>query len=368
MDMRFLPNSFLLLFAFTALSVVGCKRTVAPVVEPVDPNEIVINALPPSISVANRATLPTTFGAGSTVGLYTRLKNEGDPTAVLQANCYYSYSTPHWAPFTKGDKLLYDLSGRPIYIYGYHPNTAVNGSTTSFAIDGDLKYIKYDMVRNFSTLDSLVMSDFMWSKATGVDANGNVTDEGYIRQIAPVTLPFRHTLSKLSVLVKIIDSYPTGNSSPLVSIKKMWIEGNDFNKIATLGIFSGNVAFTGGDVNVQDTVFWNAPTGGLTAMIDGDATFITDMILIPFSVTKGNTVLKVLLESEGRELMFRADLPVYTGAAYPAPADATQIRFAQNDYNRITLTIDVSSQYINLEGKIEPWSPGNDFELGTDKE
>lgn len=371
--MKFMSNIKWLLCLFAALSVLSCKRNIGPEkpVEPIDPNEVIIKALAPSLDASNavssRAVLPASFGRGSAVGLYTRWKDESDLTKTLQANSFYSYSEPTWTPNSKADKLMYHEFNYPIYIYGYHPFVRAQGSSTTLASSNDSLNINYKMFRDFNTEDSLRMADLLWSKATGIDGSGSVTEDGYTRQGKPVVLPFRHKLCKISYYIKVVDSHPSTGSPTQCTINKVWIESEDLNAETTLNVITGDMVHT--KVSELDSVVWSSDEGVLVNVGAPASTFIADMIVIPFEVTSVTTTrIRIRLQSGPDQIYFTVTVPIYNGNPYPQPANGNRVRFAENDFNLITMTVDVSQRYIYLDSKIEPWGPENGFDLDTEKD
>lgn len=359
----------LLLYAMVGGCVLSCKRHVTPITEPqIDPNEVVVTAVSDNKkenAPVSRGSIPDAFGEGSFVGLYTCLKSDG---TILQANARYGYNIPTWSPEDKTQKLRYHETDEAIYIYGYHPHDRTKGTTTS--VSANQQSVNFRVRNNQSTSDSLQLSDLMWVGATGVAADGTQTMDGYHRQGKPIDLLFRHKLCKLNFKLKIIDSKPFTNSPDKVILKEINVKSKDFALNATLDIKSGSL--TNIPVLTTDSVYWRAPGEGLLMDVYRDADVavvvpITDMIIIPFVATEGGSSFNFKFDIGGYPVAFQKKIDVYSGNLYPSAPSGNKMRFAQNDYNQFTVTIDVSRDYVMLDAKIAPWSDGYAFELVTDR-
>lgn len=356
-----------LLLSTLALSIVaGCQKSV--VNADVDPNEIQIFASGSSdiLAKTNNTTI-TDFGQGSSIGLFTQLKADADAgnSTTLSSNknnSRFNYAVPLWIPETKLDKLSYHDTD-PIYIMGYYPHTDMQGSSLRQSDPNTTPHLlDFTLATDQSSETNLRMSDLMYCKA---DNRGL----GYTRQGEPIPLLFKHQLCRVSLYIRLIDSKPGSTPITRALLNKISITGpqiftkSEFNALTGVNTIVNN--------NVNGSVVWTPGQSAMDMTIVADKsvapTFVTDLILIPFTAEEKKNVFEYSFEfTEGNkhDQTFRTELPAYSGTtAPPAAADGNKMRFGANDHTQITVTIDVSTAFINLEVSIAPWIDGANTEL-----
>ncbi len=362
-----LVKNFLKLSTFvltvTVIGLVSCKDTTpADQQTEYDADEIVITASSPSLSANNvqsRITgLKETFESGDVIGLYSQLISEAGTQNVLQANSKYSHSLPIWLPNSVAEKLIYSDAGR-IAIFGYYPHPDMTGSTT--VVTGN--NIAYSLPTAQNSDTDMSTADLLWSKA---DSAGVGYAKGELR--APITLPFRHALSRVSFSFKVIDSSPTTPYTGTVRLYKVQAFGRDIHTSATLNVLSGNL--TTAAKTTFDSVTWQSPTKdeGIELTI-GDATAVpvADMILIPFASTlEGSNTFKysIFIESAGIDNHSGTTIPVYDATM---PGTSSMLRFLSGEHSKIVVTIDLSNSKVTIATTIEPWTDGSTVEIPAER-
>lgn len=164
--------------AFAALAFSSCSDET--IEKAVNENEIRIEAIYPS---QQTRTTSTGFENGDQIGVFVVQEN-----AILQPfgnavnNGCYTYDGDKWT------------SSRPFYwnegknnVYAYYPYSEEVNDTESFLFE-----VKDDQ----TTAESYSLSDFLWAKAEGQQAG-----------TSPVSLKFRHVLSRALVEIVKSDDY-----------------------------------------------------------------------------------------------------------------------------------------------------------------
>lgn len=353
----------LLLSTLILSIVVGCQKSV--VKGEVDPNEIQIFASGSSdITAKTNNTTISDFGQGSSIGVFTQLKADADAGntttfAANKSNSRFNYAIPLWAPNAKEDKLSYH-STEPIYIYGYYPHIGMVGSSLK---QGSAPHLfNYTLSTDQSNESNLRMSDLMYCKA-------NNAGQGYNRQGEPIPLLFKHQLCRVSIYIRLIDSKPGLVPITRALLNQVSITGPQIFTKSEFNVLTGvnTIANSG----VTGSIMWTPGQSAMVMDVVADKsvapTFITDLILMPFTAEDGKNVFEYKFEfTEGNkhDQSFRTELPAYSGTATPPDAaDGNKMRFGANDHTKITVTIDISTAIINLDVKIAPWVEGTNTEL-----
>lgn len=373
----------LLLLCLVALLGWSCKRSVDPNGNDlVDQNEIQISASSAvsldKVDKAGKASnneVADKFNENSSIGLYTQLiPKVGTDEVTNKANARFNYSTPNWAPNAPADRLRYeDDNSDKIAVCGYFPHSDKNPSLVPQATTG---VFEFSLAQDQSTSEAVNNSNLMWCRA---DNNG----AGYARQSAPISMVFTHLMCRVSISVRVIDSKPPtdgSNGASYVHLRSITLRPNpnlqtdgqigvkaEFNALANE--LTGGALLTTTEVG---TITWTdgdiAPMKiGLGSNSSDPATFVTDLLLLPFTAEENENELRFILdypEFNSNGHAFSVKIPKYTGAAVP-PADPTGNgwRFGRNDHVKITVTIDISSSIVGIQATVSPWLTGDENKL-----
>lgn len=366
----------LLLFSLVALLSSGCKRDVAPNDDRLDEQGgILINASnTASIERTGKASnkVPDNFDGLSSIGLFTQLKSKDGTEDLLTgnpANARFDYGQTVWFTHTAADRLRY-ADADPIILFGYFPHSNIAGSILQQGAKPHL--FDFALATDQSTEESVRLSNLMWCRA---DNGGN----GFVRQDTPINMLFGHLLCKLSISIRVIDSKALpGDLSSKMLIRKITVGANpNAGTAGQIGV-KASLNVLGSDASLQTTevgsVVWN--DGGTPIEIpvtakDAPATFVTDLLLLPFEAQGDENRLLFTMDFSGADagkgLEFIAKIPEYTGSTVPpAVADGNKWRFGRNDHVEMTVTVDVSTSIVKLSAKIAPWLSGGENGLDAD--
>ncbi|MEG1413566.1 MAG: fimbrillin family protein [Mucinivorans sp.] len=324
--------------------------------------QLFASSMPVAIGSKASNIMPDAFGVGSAIGLYTQRKADSDlgSTTLMtnnKANSRYNFATPLWSVESRDDKLVYHITD-PIYIFGYHPHSDIVGGSVKMSDAAAPHMLDFSLATDQSTSESLRLSDFMWCRASN-------NDLGYVRQSEPVSLLFGHQLCKVSISIRLYDSRPLGGVRESASVESIKFSGAEIYSTSTFNVLNGTLTPSNGHASVS----WTPASTPLTipvGSITDPATFVSDFILIPFVATASSNKIEYVLKfaDSATPITFYSTIPVYNGTTLsPTPADGNKMRFGRNDYNKITVSIDVSSSFVSIDASIIPWGDGASTDL-----